>query len=247
MERPHVWYQDDGDLTKKLCPEMPAKRGSLRGNRQSNRASSSHHHGHESEKSDMPDRKVRRNHGMIKPEPQSRQQNNHQGLGGGLMDKSNPPPKIMEPEKTMPSIRHIPVPPIPHVSGSSLSTSPVTGTTTVTSKCCACDEAKYEVRFEGIWSKETHPKDFPENEWLLHFSDIIGASHSPDYNVWRSGEIASEGIRQVAEWGATRHLETELKSKVFSTQIYFRDTHICMHTCMYVYYSCMLYYRLIDF
>jgi len=28
------------------------------------------------------------------------------------------------------------------------------------------------------------------------------------------GETASEGLRQVAEWGATRHLENELKSKV---------------------------------
>jgi len=31
--------------------------------------------------------------------------------------------------------------------------------------------------------------------------------------VWKAGEIASEGIRQVAEWGATRHLENELKAK----------------------------------
>ncbi|ODM98856.1 Spondin-1 [Orchesella cincta] len=80
-------------------------------------------------------------------------------------------------------------------------------------KCCACDEAKYEVRFEGVWSKDSHPKDFPENEWLLHFSDIIGASHSQDLLVWQPGETASEGLRQVAEWGATRHLENELKSK----------------------------------
>jgi len=24
--------------------------------------------------------------------------------------------------------------------------------------CCACDEAKYEVTFEGLWSRNTHPK-----------------------------------------------------------------------------------------
>ena len=47
--------------------------------------------------------------------------------------------------------------------------------------CCACEEAKYEVTFEGLWSQETHPKDFPSSKWLLHFSDIIGASHSADY------------------------------------------------------------------
>lgn len=68
--------------------------------------------------------------------------------------------------------------------------------------------------FEGLWSRHTHPKDFPTNEWLTHFSDIIGASHSADYRVWEYGGIASDGLRQVAEWGATRQLETELKSEV---------------------------------
>lgn len=24
--------------------------------------------------------------------------------------------------------------------------------------CCACDEAKFEVTFEGLWSRNTHPK-----------------------------------------------------------------------------------------
>ena len=47
--------------------------------------------------------------------------------------------------------------------------------------CCACEEAKYEVTFEGLWSEKTHPKDFPKSRWLLHFSDIIGASHSAGY------------------------------------------------------------------
>ena len=28
----------------------------------------------------------------------------------------------------------------------------------VLSECCACDEAKYEVAFEGLWSRNTHPK-----------------------------------------------------------------------------------------
>jgi len=75
----------------------------------------------------------------------------------------------------------------------------------------------FKVIFEGLWSKRTHPKDFPENAWLLHFSDIIGASHSNDYHVWKEGEVASEGIRHVAEWGATRHLENELKANASSS------------------------------
>ena len=69
--------------------------------------------------------------------------------------------------------------------------------TLVTEPCCACEEAKYEVMFQGLWSKETHPRDFPTSEWLLHFSDVIGASHSADYRVWQKGGIASKGLEQV--------------------------------------------------
>lgn len=79
--------------------------------------------------------------------------------------------------------------------------------------CNACEEAKYEVllvyipyllynnikmflqlTFEGLWSRHTHPKDFPSNGWSTKFSDIIGASHSYDYRFWNYGESASEGF-----------------------------------------------------
>ena len=51
----------------------------------------------------------------------------------------------------------------------------------IQSPCCACQEAKYEVMLEGLWNRDTHPKQFPSSEWLLHFSDLIGASHSEEY------------------------------------------------------------------
>ncbi|XP_055855447.1 spondin-1 [Episyrphus balteatus] len=79
--------------------------------------------------------------------------------------------------------------------------------------CCACDEAKYELTFEGKWSRHTHPKDFPANSWRTRFSDIIGASHTIDYRFWRYGEQASEGLKEVAEHGSTRTLESELKEQ----------------------------------
>jgi hypothetical protein len=28
-------------------------------------------------------------------------------------------------------------------------------------QCCACDEAKFQMTFQGLWSKQTHPKDWP--------------------------------------------------------------------------------------
>lgn len=79
--------------------------------------------------------------------------------------------------------------------------------------CCACEEAKYEVTFEGLWSRNTHPKDFPSKGWLIRFSDVIGASHTVDYRFWRYNGLASVGLRQVAELGSTRKLESELKDQ----------------------------------
>ncbi|XP_030767480.1 spondin-1 isoform X2 [Sitophilus oryzae] len=79
--------------------------------------------------------------------------------------------------------------------------------------CCACDEAKYNVIFEGLWSKETHPKDFPTSLWLTHFSDVIGASHERNFTFWGEGQIASEGFRSLAEWGSVRLMEIELRAK----------------------------------
>lgn len=78
-------------------------------------------------------------------------------------------------------------------------------------QCCACDEAKYELVFEGLWSRYTHPDDFPEDYWLAHFSDIIGASHSSDFKMWSQDAYATEGVRDLAETGSTKRLEFELK------------------------------------
>ncbi|KAF5273765.1 hypothetical protein FQR65_LT17079 [Abscondita terminalis] len=82
-----------------------------------------------------------------------------------------------------------------------------------TDDCCACDEAKYNLIFEGIWSNRTHPKDFPFSLWLTHFSDVIGASHERNFSFWGEGHIATEGFRSLAEWGSVRLMESELRSQ----------------------------------
>jgi len=77
--------------------------------------------------------------------------------------------------------------------------------------CRACDEAKYEVIFEGLWSRHTHPKDFPRDEWQTAFSFMIGASHSIDYDLWKYGEPSSPALQMLAESGQTRKLEFDMK------------------------------------
>ncbi|XP_052838222.1 spondin-1 [Drosophila gunungcola] len=79
-------------------------------------------------------------------------------------------------------------------------------------ECCACDEAKYSFVFEGIWSNETHPKDYPFAIWLTHFSDVIGASHEANFSFWGENHIATAGFRSLAEWGSPTALEGELRA-----------------------------------
>ncbi|XP_076324156.1 spondin-1-like isoform X2 [Tachypleus tridentatus] len=87
------------------------------------------------------------------------------------------------------------------------------GQSEVIDDCCACDEAKYEVVFEGLWSRHTHPKEFPSNEWLTEFLDIIGSSHTADFRMWEYGGYATEGVRQLVELGSAKKLESELKTE----------------------------------
>lgn len=84
---------------------------------------------------------------------------------------------------------------------------------TVKKECCACDEAKYSFVFEGIWSNETHPKDYPFAIWLTHFSDVIGASHEANFSFWGENHIATDGFRFLAEFGSPTALETELRAR----------------------------------
>lgn len=77
--------------------------------------------------------------------------------------------------------------------------------------CCACDEVKYEVIFEGLWSRHTHPKDYPIDEWKTQFSHMIGASHSIDYDLWKYGELASPALTMLGVTGQTKKLEMDMK------------------------------------
>lgn len=65
-------------------------------------------------------------------------------------------------------------------------------------------------------------QNFPTKPWSARFSDVIGASHTSEYRFWEYGGYATEGLKQVAENGITRILESELKNQV-------RFDHILMN------------------
>ena len=79
------------------------------------------------------------------------------------------------------------------------------------SGCIAPNMVTYEVTFDATWSEETHPDDFPPNP---HFSGLIGATHNEKIYFWREGELASEGIKNMAETGSKNPLTQDILMQV---------------------------------
>ncbi len=71
--------------------------------------------------------------------------------------------------------------------------------------------AEYEVTFEATWSSETHPEDFPPNP---HFSGLIGATHNSKVTFWEEGQLASPGIKNMAEKGSKNPLNSEIDAAI---------------------------------
>ena len=67
----------------------------------------------------------------------------------------------------------------------------------------------YEVVFEGKWSQETHPDDFPV--FRNYFSDLVGATHNSDVVFWQPDGLSTPGIKQMAELGLTDRLRAEVE------------------------------------
>ena len=68
------------------------------------------------------------------------------------------------------------------------------------------DPVRYSVRFDAMWSAMTHPDEFPS---VPHFSGLVGVVHNVNITFWQSGELASDGIRQMAEEGKKVPLQAE--------------------------------------
>ncbi|XP_059178699.1 spondin-1-like isoform X2 [Physella acuta] len=79
--------------------------------------------------------------------------------------------------------------------------------------CCACGHAMYTLEFQGLWSRNTHPKGFPDekNSYQLHWSNLVGATHGTDYRIWDYGQYASRGVKEVCEYGSSGSLENEMR------------------------------------
>ncbi|RYU73617.1 spondin domain-containing protein [Hymenobacter persicinus] len=73
--------------------------------------------------------------------------------------------------------------------------------------------ALYRVTFEATWSAATHPGDYPVG---AHFSPLIGASHaaSGPGRFFQVGNLASPGIKNMAELGSNAALRAEINALI---------------------------------
>lgn len=82
------------------------------------------------------------------------------------------------------------------------------------STCSAASlAAQYEVRFDATWSAATHPLNFPPNP---HWSPLVGGTHDESVQFWAAGELASLGIKDMAERGLTAPLAAEVQAAIDS-------------------------------
>lgn len=71
----------------------------------------------------------------------------------------------------------------------------------------------YEVTFDAEWSAETHPTDFP-GLYEPHFSPLVGGTHNSDVVFWEVKELATPGIKNMAEFGTVSRLLSEIQAAI---------------------------------
>lgn len=67
--------------------------------------------------------------------------------------------------------------------------------------------ARYRLEFKPVWSAQTHPANYPLG---AHWSSLVGGVHSARASFWQVGSLASPGIKDMAELGATSKLVGEV-------------------------------------
>jgi hypothetical protein len=75
----------------------------------------------------------------------------------------------------------------------------------------ATPTARYRVTFDATWSQATHPIDWPPNP---HFSNLVGGTHTGAVQFWAPGQLASLGIKDMAERGLTSSLSAEVNTAI---------------------------------
>lgn len=82
---------------------------------------------------------------------------------------------------------------------------------TIAGAADASEVAMYRVTLDSVWSSTTHPTNFPSS---AHYSSLIGGSHNDTIAFWQMGQLASPGVKQVAETGGKTNLKNEVNAAI---------------------------------
>ncbi|XP_062983486.1 spondin-2 [Elgaria multicarinata webbii] len=80
------------------------------------------------------------------------------------------------------------------------------------SVCTAEELATYSIVFTGKWSQGAFPKQYPLYRPPAQWSSVLGVAHNSDYNMWKTNEYASNGMRDFAESGEPWTLMKEVEA-----------------------------------
>jgi hypothetical protein len=79
-------------------------------------------------------------------------------------------------------------------------------------------DATYKIEFLSNWSSATHPNDYPSGS--AHWSPLIGTTHKDVASFIGTGMIATDGVEEVAESGATTILTQEINTLISAGTAY---------------------------
>jgi len=79
-------------------------------------------------------------------------------------------------------------------------------------------DAIYKIEFMSNWSSSAHPTDYPSGS--AHWSPLIGTTHKDVASFVGNGMIATDGVEQVAETGATTIITQEINNLIATGTAY---------------------------
>ncbi|MDY7394678.1 spondin domain-containing protein [Aureibaculum sp. 2210JD6-5] len=79
-------------------------------------------------------------------------------------------------------------------------------------------KVSYKIEFISNWSSTTHPNQYPSGS--AHWSPLVGASHNASISFFNIGQLATDGVEQVAETGATSTIENEIATAISNNTTY---------------------------
>lgn len=70
---------------------------------------------------------------------------------------------------------------------------------------------EYTVEIQLDWTKDTHPKDYPDNG---HITKFLGVTHTRKGGLWKVGGATSEGMLDIVKDGKLKEAQKEMKKQV---------------------------------